>query len=69
MNPVFKILVRTLSAYLHREFNCLFLSETRALTPLFGNLAGAHGIGKISSVLTKFGKYDIVFIMTFPLLD
>ena len=24
--------------------------------------AGAHGIGKISSVLTKIGKFDIVFM-------
>ena len=34
----------------------------RALTPLFGNGAGAHGIGKISDVLTKIGKFDIVLI-------
>ena len=33
--------------------------STRALTPLFGNGAGAHGIGKISGVLTKIGKFDI----------
>ena len=32
----------------------------RALTPLFGNGARAHGIGKISGVLTKIGKLDIV---------
>ena len=32
----------------------------RARTPLFGNGAGAHGIGKISNVLTKIGKFDIV---------
>ena len=30
----------------------------KALTPLFGNGAGAHGIGKISGVLTKIGKFD-----------
>ena len=35
---------------------------TRALTPLFGNGAGAHGIGKISGVLTKIGKFDIVLM-------
>ena len=34
----------------------------RALTPLFGNWAGAHGIGKISGVLTKIGKFDIVLM-------
>ena len=34
----------------------------RALRPLFGNGAGAHGIEKISGVLTKIGKFDIVFM-------
>ena len=34
----------------------------RALAPLFGNGAGAHGIGKISGVLTKIGKLDIVLM-------
>ena len=34
----------------------------RALTPLFANGAGAHGIGKISGVLTKIGKFDIVLM-------
>ena len=34
----------------------------RALTPLFGNGAGAHGIGKISGVLTKIGKFDIALM-------
>ena len=34
----------------------------RALTSLFGNGAGAHGIGKISGVLTKIGKFDIVLM-------
>ena len=38
------------------------LNSARALTPLFGNGAGAHGIGKISDVLTKIGKFDIVLI-------
>ena len=37
-------------------------STGRALTPLFGNEAGAHGIGKISSILTKVGKLDIVLM-------
>ena len=34
----------------------------RALTPLFGDGAGAHGIGKISGVLTKIGKFVIVLM-------
>ena len=34
----------------------------RALTPLFGNGARAHGIGKVSDVLTKIGKFDIVLM-------
>ena len=33
-----------------------------ALTPLFGNGARAHGIGKISSVFTKIGKFDIILM-------
>ena len=40
-----------------------------AVTPLYGNGAGAYGIGKISSVLTKIGKFDIVLMYDFPLLD
>ena len=35
---------------------------TRALTPLFGNWAGALGIGKISGVSTKIGKIYIVYM-------
>ena len=35
---------------------------SRSLTPLFGNGAEAHGIGKISGVLTKIGKFDIVLM-------
>ena len=34
----------------------------RALTPLFGNGDGAHGIGTISGVLTKIGKFDIILL-------
>ena len=34
----------------------------RALTPLFWNGARAHGIGKISSIVTKIGKFDIVLM-------
>ena len=34
----------------------------RALTPLFGNGAGAHGIGKIFGVLTKIEKFDIILM-------
>ena len=38
-------------------FACLVMpGGCRALTPLFGNGAGAHGIGKISGVLTKIGN-------------
>ena len=33
-----------------------------ALTPLFGNGAGAHGIGKISSILNEIGKFDIILM-------
>ena len=40
---------------------CL-LSGIRALTPLFGIGAEVHGIGKISCVLTKIGKFDIVLM-------
>ena len=36
--------------------------HARALAPLFGNGAGANGIGKIMGVLTKIGKFDIVFM-------
>ena len=35
-------------------------AQNRALTPLFGNGAGALGIGKISGVLTEIGKFDII---------
>ena len=38
------------------------LNSGRALTPLFENGAGAHGIEKISNVLTKIGKLDIVLM-------
>ena len=41
----------------------------RALTPLFGNGAGAHGIGEISGVLIKIGKFDIVRMYDVSLLD
>ena len=34
----------------------------RALTPLFGNGVRAHGIGKMSGVLTKIEKFDIVLM-------
>ena len=34
----------------------------RALSPLFGNRVWAHGIGKISSILTEIGTFDIVFM-------
>ena len=38
------------------------LLQHRALTPFCGNEAGAHGIGKISGVLTKIGKFDIALM-------
>ena len=39
------------------------LSTDPALShPFFGNGAGAHGIGKISSILTKIGKFLIVLM-------
>ena len=38
------------------------MSDSRALTPLFGNGAGAHGIGKISVVSTKIGKICILYM-------
>ena len=38
------------------------LCPHRALTPLFGNGAGAHGNGKISDVLIKIGKFDILLM-------
>ena len=40
------------------------MQQTRAFTPLFGNGAGAHGIGNtcIIGVLTKIGKFDIVLM-------
>ena len=38
------------------------VESTRALTPLFGNGAGAHGIGKISGILTKIGKFEIILM-------
>ena len=44
-----------------KTFACwVVLHAFGALTPRFGNGAGAHGIGKISGVLTKIGKFDIV---------
>ena len=48
---------------------CGLSVSSRALTPLFGNGAGAHGIGKISVIMTKIGKIYIVYCMKFPLLD
>ena len=43
---------------------------TRALTPLFGNGAGAFRIGKNSVVLIKIGKKNTKFYeLKFSLLD
>ena len=44
----------------HNKLTVSYVS--RALTALFGNGAGAHGIRKISGVLTKIGKFDIVLM-------
>ena len=43
-------------------FVALPLKKNRALTPLFGNRADVHGIGKISGILTKIGKFDIILL-------
>ena len=48
-----------------RPENYFLIHHDRALTPLYGNGTGTHGIGKISGGLTKVGKIDIVL----PLLD
>ena len=50
--------------YFFKQSACLPTTQItgRALTPLFGNGAGAHGIGKISGVLIKIGKFDIVLM-------
>ena len=42
--------------------NRVKMCQTRALTPRFVNGAKAHGIGKISGVSTKIGKFDIVLM-------
>ena len=44
------------------EFKGHEIGIYRALTPLFGNGAGALGIGKISRVSTKIGKIYIVYM-------
>ena len=46
----------------YKTFFKLNSVEHRALTPILGNGALAHGIGKISSVLTKIGKIFIVYM-------
>ena len=38
------------------------LGRCRAPTPLLGNGAGAHVVGKISGVLTEIGKFDIILM-------
>ena len=42
--------------------SCPRTQGSRALTPLFGNGGGAHGIGLISHAMTKIGKFDIVLM-------
>ena len=55
--------------------NCYDISNmnvftlSRALTPLFGNGTGAHGLGKISVILTKIGKFDIVLMYDVSIRD
>ena len=41
--------------------------DYRALTPLFWNWAGTHKIGKISGVLTKIEKFNIVLMYDFSI--
>ena len=38
------------------------LTSPRTLRHLFGNGAGAHGIGKISGIFAKIGKFYIVLM-------
>ena len=50
--------------HLKKWFQCFepfyWLEQLQGSHTLFGNGAGAHGIWKISSVLTNIGKFDIV---------
>ena len=48
---------RMLKSVIDQRFSHILIVGDLALTPLFGNGAGAHGIGKISGVLTKIGKF------------
>ena len=62
---MFKLMGKKMYAILRLRIAYLAQCTTRvyrALTPLFGNGAGAHGIRKISGVLTKIGKFDIVLM-------
>ena len=48
---------------MYTSIYCIFCSallEDQGSHTLFGNGAGAHGIGKISEILTKIGKFDII---------
>ena len=47
---------------LNKQVDEMVFFSSRALIPLFGNGAGAHGIAKISDVLTKIGKFDIILM-------
>ena len=57
------------SEYYKKHVNYqLFKELTRALTPVFGNGAGAHGIGKISGILSKIGKFVLMYGVSIPRL-
>ena len=57
---VFSDCITELHIYLNRFYSSL--AYCRALATLFGNGAWANEIGKINCVLTKIGKFDIVFM-------
>ena len=46
----------------NRLIEMILLSTQNKRLPLFGNGAGAYGIGKISGVLTEIGKFDIILM-------
>ena len=51
------------------EFKGHEIGIHRALTPLFGNGAGALGIGKLAAFRLKLGKSILFICMKFLLLD
>ena len=54
-------LVKTHSLPAEKQLK-FFVRCNQGSRTLFGNGAGAHGIGKISGVLTKIKKFDIVLL-------